>query len=407
MKGALNGIRVLDLSRFVAGPYCAMMLADMGAEVIKIERPGPGEVARGIEPGVDGQSYYSFVVNRNKLGLTLDYRQPDGRDLLRELVAEADVLVENFRPGVMEAMGCGWDVLSAINPRLVMARISGFGQSGPLANKQCFDAVAQAMSGLMDMTGDPAGPPMLTGTTVIDYTTGMYAAMGVLAAINARHQTGQGQVVDVALLDSAVSLLLSAIPERAHSDTAITRRGNRDRFCAPSNTFQTRDRRWVLINCADDPMFERLAVAMGWPDLVSDPRFESRPRRVENRDRIEAMTGQWVAGLTAREVEAILEQANVPCAVVATIDDVLENEQLRHRGQITEVAHQSGEKVVTQGVTMQLSDTPLSIRSALPYVGEHSSQVLSSWLGYSEQRIGALAEQGIISVTRSEKHYAS
>tara|TARA_R110001606_G_scaffold13274_7_gene57925 strand:+ start:11189 stop:12412 length:1224 start_codon:yes stop_codon:yes gene_type:complete len=397
MKEALAGIRVLDLSRFVSGPYCAMLLGDMGAEVVKIERPGPGEVARGIEPGVDGQSYYSFVVNRNKESLTLDYRKPAGRELLLELITEADVLVENFRPGVMEAMGCGWDTLKKINPRLVMARISGFGQDGPLANKQCFDSVAQAMSGLMDITGDPHGPPTLTGTTIIDYTSGMYAAMGVLAALNARHASGIGQLVDVSLLDSATSLLLSALPERAHTSTAITRRGNRDRFCAPSNTFKTADQRWVLINCADDPMFERMARAMQQPELMQDPRFVTRAERVRQREAIEALTSAWVAALPASEVVGLLERASVPCALVATLDEVLDNEQLRHRGQITEVTHQSGEKVTMQGVTIHLSDTPLRVRSAIPYVGEHSDQVLSSWLGCSPQRLQTLADEGVIS----------
>lgn len=407
MQDALAGIRVLDLSRFVSGPYCAMLLGDMGAEVIKIERPGPGEVARGIEPGVDGQSYYSFVVNRNKKGMTLDYRQPAGRDLLRRMIAEADVLVENFRPGVMEAMGCDWETLKALNPRLVMARISGFGQDGPLAKKQCFDSVAQAMSGLMDITGQPDGPPTMAGTTVIDYTSGMYAAMGVLAALNARHTTGRGQLVDVSLLDSATSLLLSALPERAHSDTQVNRRGNRDRFCAPSNTFKTRDDRWVLINCADDPMFLRMAAAMARPELPGDPRFETRAKRVDNHPLIEEITATWVAGLNAEQVVETLEAAGVPCALVATLDEVLANEQLRHRGQITEVMHGSGEKVTMQGVTIHLSDTPLRIRSAIPDVGEHSEQVLASWLGYAPQQIQTLAEQGLITAPASRRKNAS
>lgn len=394
--GVLDGIRVLDLSRFVAGPYCAMLLADMGAEVVKIERPGEGERTRAIEPGVDGQSFYCFVVNRNKQGLTLDYTRPDGMEILHELIRQADVLVENFRPGVMEALGCGWDVVHRLNPRLVMVRISGFGQDGPMAHRQCFDAVAQAESGIMDLTGQPDGPPTMAGTTIIDYTTGMYAAMGALAALFERSRSGVGQMVDVSLLDSATSLLLSALPERAMANLPLPRRGNRDRFSAPSNTFLSADDRWVLINCTDDAMFVRLAALMGQPELPNDPRFADRPARVAHRDEIEGIVAQWCRRQPADAIIAALTEISIPCAKVATIDEVLTNPQLRHRRQVVEVQHQSGARVPMQGVTIQLSRTPLTIRSALPYVGEHTDQVLRAWLGYSEARLAELRQAGTI-----------
>ncbi len=394
--GVLDGIRVLDLSRFVAGPYCAMLLADMGAEVVKIERPGEGERTRAIEPGVDGQSFYCFVVNRNKQGLTLDYTRPAGMEILHELIRQADVLVENFRPGVMEALGCGWDVVHRLNPRLVMVRISGFGQDGPMAHRQCFDAVAQAESGIMDLTGQPDGPPTMAGTTIIDYTTGMYAAMGALAALFERSRSGVGQMVDVSLLDSATSLLLSALPERAMANLPLPRRGNRDRFSAPSNTFLSADDRWVLINCTDDAMFVRLAALMGQPELPNDPRFADRPARVAHRDEIEGIVAQWCRRQPADAIIAALTEISIPCAKVATIDEVLTNPQLRHRRQVVEVQHQSGARVPMQGVTIQLSRTPLTIRSALPYVGEHTDQVLRAWLGYSEARLAELRQAGTI-----------
>lgn len=395
-RGALDGMRVLDFSRFVAGPYCAMLLGDMGAEVVKIERPGAGEVARGVEPGVDGQSYYCFVVNRNKKGLSIDFRSDQGRAILRDLVARADVLVENFRPGVMEAMGLDWPTVQAINPRLVMVRISGFGQDGPLAGRQCFDAVAQAMSGIMAITGQPGGPPTLAGTTIIDYTTGMYGAMGALAALNARHTTGRGQLVDVSLLDSATSLLLSAIPDQVMGGVRIPLRGNRDRFSAPTNTFPTADDRWVLINCAEDAMFGRMTAAMGQPALAQDPRFADVQARLAHVEALEALIADWTRTLDADEVVAAMDRANVPSAKVATMDEVIANQQLRHRGQITEIAHQSGARVTAQGVTMHLSDTPLTIRRALPYVGEHSDEILTAWLGYSPQSVNDLKIRGII-----------
>jgi crotonobetainyl-CoA:carnitine CoA-transferase CaiB-like acyl-CoA transferase len=395
-RGPLEGIRVLDLSRFVAGPYCAMILGDMGADVVKIERPGKGETARGLEPGVDGESFYCFAVHRNKKGLTLDYGSDEGRALLHAMVAKADVVVENFRPGVMEAIGCGWETLRALNPRLVMARISGFGQDGPLAHRQCFDAVAQAMSGLMHMTGQPDRPPMLTGSTIVDYTTGMYAAMGVLAALNARHVTGEGQLVDVALLDSAVSMMLSAIPDRAVGGLALERNGNRDRFSAPGNTFPTGDERWVLLTVADEKMFENLARAMDRPDLLRDPRFADRASRVAHVEAIETEVTGWTRSLTADEVVLALEKAGVPCAKVANIDEMIANPQLRHRGQIVEVPHPSGTRIPIQGVTMQLSQTPLSIRRALPHVGEHSDEVLHEWLGLGAADINALRERQVV-----------
>ncbi|GGC72603.1 CaiB/BaiF CoA transferase family protein [Chelatococcus reniformis] len=395
-RGPLEGMRVLDLSRFVAGPYCAMMLGDMGADVVKIERPGKGETARGLEPGVDGESFYCFAVHRNKKGLTLDYGSDEGRALFHAMVAKADVVVENFRPGVMEAIGCGWETLRALNPRLVMARISGFGQDGPLAHRQCFDAVAQAMSGLMHMTGQPDRPPMLTGSTIIDYTTGMYAAMGVLAALNARHVTGEGQLVDVALLDSAISLMLSAIPDRAVGGLPLERNGNRDRFSAPGNTFHTGDDRWVLLTVADEKMFENLARAMGRPDLPRDPRFADRVSRVAHVEAIETEVTAWTRSLTADEVVIALEKAGVPCAKVASIDEMIANPQLRHRGQIVEVPHPSGARIPIQGVTMRLSQTPLSIRRALPHVGEHSDEVLHEWLGLAAADIGALRQRQVV-----------
>jgi len=304
---SLEGIRVLDLSRFIAGPYCSMMLGDMGAEVVKIEPPGEGEYARRAQPAFGGTSLYTFIVNRNKKSVAIDLRSDDGKAVLRDLVTRADVLVENFRPGTMESMGFGWDVLHALNPRLVMARISGFGQDGPLATKQCFDGVAQAMSGLMDMTGQPDGPPTMIGSFMCDYTTGMYAALGILAALNARHRSGLGQVVDVSLLESATSMLMTAIPEHALFGTTMTRRGSRDRYVAPSNTFEAADGRYVLIVGGDDNMFPRLVRAVQQPGLLQDSRFATMASRREHTEDIEAVVAQWMQQHVADAIVGMLE----------------------------------------------------------------------------------------------------
>lgn len=377
---SLAGLRVLDLSRFIAGPYCAMMLGDMGAEVVKIEPPGEGEYARRALPAVNGQSLYTFIVNRNKKSFALDLRSESGLSLLRSLIAKADVLVENFRPGTMEKMGLGWDAVHALNPRLVMTRISGFGQDGPLAHKQCFDGVAQAMSGLMDMTGAEDGPPTMIGSFVCDYTTGMYAALGILAALNARHATGQGQLVDVSLLESAASLLMTAIPQQKLFGTTMTRVGSRDRFVAPSNTFATGDDRYVLIVGGDDNMFPRVVRAMKHPALLDDPRFVSMASRLEHRDAVESIVADWMLAHKADEIVARLEAEGVPCAKIATIDEVVDNPQLRHRGAIADIPF-GGTSVPVQGVTIHLSATPLTIERAMPEVGEHNAEVLQQWLG--------------------------
>lgn len=392
---SLEGLRVLDLSRFIAGPYCAMMLGDMGAEVVKIEPPGEGEYARRAMPAVEGQSLYTFIVNRNKKSLAIDLRNESGLAVLRELIAEADVLVENFRPGTMEKMGLGWDAIHALNPRLVMARISDFGQDGPLAEKQCFDGVAQAMSGLMDLTGQVDGPPTMIGAFMCDYTTGMYAALGILAALHARHASGQGQMVDVSLLESAASMLMTAIPQQMMFGTTMTRVGSRDRFVAPSNTFATGDSRHVLIVGGDDNIFPRVLRAMERPTLIEDPRFATMASRVEHRDAIEAVVAEWMAANEADELVAKLEAQGVPCAKIARIDEVVQNEQLRHRNGIVDIPF-AGTSVPMQGVTIHLSKTPLTIRRPLPQVGEHSAEVLASWLGYDAGQVETLRVSGAI-----------
>lgn len=392
---SLDGLRVLDLSRFIAGPYCAMMLGDMGAEVVKIEPPGEGEYARRALPAVEGQSLYTFIVNRNKKSLAIDLRHPEGLATLKALIREADVLVENFRPGTMEQMGLGWEAVHALNPRLVMARISGFGQDGPLAQKQCFDGVAQAMSGLMDMTGQPDGPPTMIGSFMCDYTTGMYAALGILAALNARHATGTGQLVDVSLLESALSMLMTAIPQHKLFGQTMTRVGSRDRYVAPSNTFEAGDGRYVLMVGGDDNMFPRVLRAMKRPALIEDPRFATMASRLAHRDAVEGIVADWMLAHTADQIVAWLEAEGVPCAKIARVDEVVDNPQLAHRGGIRDVPF-GDTAVPMQGVTIHLSDTPLTIRRPLPRVGEHNAEVLAGWLGHGPERVAALQAAGAL-----------
>ncbi|HUF19849.1 MAG TPA: CoA transferase, partial [Burkholderiales bacterium] len=327
-SGALDGTRVVDLSRYIAGPYCAMLLGDMGADVVKVEPPGRGENSRGFGPFVEGESLYTMVFNRNKRSLALDLRTDEGKELLRGLLREADVLVENFVPGTLESMGFDRDTLQALNPRLIVTRISGFGQNGPLSRKPCFDVIAQSMSGLMDITGEPDGRPTMSGTYVVDYATGMYAVIGTLGALQARHGTGNGQVVDVALLDSALSMLMTAIPERVLLGRSMTRRGNRDRYGAPANTFPTRDGAWVHLAVAGEPMFRALANAMGRPELGEDPRFSDNTARMDNVDELEILVSGWTESLTASELLGRLQAIGVPCAKVASVSELVDNPDL-------------------------------------------------------------------------------
>ena len=381
MGASLEGLRVLDLSRFIAGPYCAMILGDLGAEVVKIEKPGDGDGARKLDPKVNGGSLYATTVHRNKKSVALDLRDPASRQVVRDLAIHSDVVVENFRPGTMEAMGLGWDELSKANPRLIMFRISGFGQTGPDAQKPCFDVIAQARSGIMDLTGDPAGAPTTAGVFICDYATGLCGTIGALAAIHARESTGRGQVVEASLLETGISFLMTAIPQQVLLGQTVTRNGNRDRYSAPSNAFRSVNGDWVHIAGGQSVMFQRLARAIGRPDMIDDPKFATSVARMSNVDEVESIVSTWVGARSSAEVLTVLEGAEVTCAKVATMRDVVTAPQLRHGGKIVDVEHSGLGKIPMQGLTISLSDTPLSIRSGLPQVGEHNEEILRRWLG--------------------------
>jgi crotonobetainyl-CoA:carnitine CoA-transferase CaiB-like acyl-CoA transferase len=378
--GSLHGIRVLDLSRFIAGPYCAMMLGDMGADVLKIEKPGLGDPARNYRPLLNGRSTYSLMFNRNKRSVGLDLRQEADLATLRRLVEHADILIENFRPGVMEKMGLGWADLHKINPRLIMVRISGFGQDGPWAQYPAFDGIAQASGGLMEITGPADGPPTLSGTYVCDYSAGLYAALGAVSAINARHATGRGQIVDVALLDVAASLLTSTLVEYDRFGTEATRRGSRDRYASPNNAYPANDGRWVYIVAGGPEYFSRFIKAMGRPDLAEDPRFRDVTARRANWDATEQLAAEWIGKQKGEDAVAALRESDVPCALVARIPDVFNNPQLRHRGQIVAIEDPISGRYEMQGTTIKLSETPLAIRRPMPAVGEHTEQAIAEWL---------------------------
>ena len=396
MTAPLQGIKVLDLTRFIAGPHCAMILGDMGADVIKIEKKGSGDDSRHFPPFQGGESLYGMALNRNKRSMTLNFRDPKAQDILKEMVQQADILLENFRPGTMEQMGCGWDELRAINPRLIMTRLSGFGQDGPYSQRPGFDGIAQAMSGLMGLTGSPDGQPFLAGTFYIDYMSAMYGATATLGALNARHITGKGQMIDVALLDSAVSLLTTAIPTQLNRGTTLNRTGNRDRYSSPANVFKTASGDYVLLLSGTNPLFRRMAELMGKPELMQDPRFSAVDKRLENAEAIEAIVQAWIGAQHTDEALAAIQGAGIPCTKVATMDEVVTNPQLLHRQQIVEIDHPVAGKVNTAGVTMKLSDTPLTIRRPPPTLGQHTAEILEEWLGASGAKIQELMDEGTV-----------
>jgi crotonobetainyl-CoA:carnitine CoA-transferase CaiB-like acyl-CoA transferase len=394
--GALAGLKVLDLSRFIAGPHCAMILGDLGASVVKVERVQGGDEVRALQPQVGGDSLYFQVFNRNKRSLTLNFRDPGAQDLLRRLIDQADVLIENFRPGTMEKMGLGWPEVHALNPRLVMARISGFGQQGTRSGEPCFDAIAQASSGLMSLTGSPKGPPMVAGTFLVDYSTALYATIGVLSALQHRNASGEGQLVDLSLLGSGISLLLTAIPEQAALGRTMSRVGNRDRYSAPAQTFKTRDGRWVYLLAGNDAHFPRLCKIMQRADLLADQRFATIPARMANVDAIEAVVGEWVAAHDAADVLRLTREAEVSCAEVATIDEIVRDPRIRAEGHITEVHHGRAGPVTMQASPIRMSKTPVEVRRAAPVLGEHTEEILSEWLSLDPKDIAALKESGVV-----------
>lgn len=397
MRRALEGLRILDLSRYVAGPHGTMLLGDHGADVVKVEPPGRGDPARGIDRHMGPpDSLFAMTVNRNKRSLALDLRKPDGVALLKDLAAKADIMVENFKPGTLEAMGLDYAGLSARNPRLILVRISGFGQAGPWAERPAYDAITQAASGLMDLTGSPDGPPTMVGTIVIDYTTALHAMLGAMIALAARAHTGRGQEVHASLIDGMASMLMTAIPEALLFGREPTRHGNRDRFIAPSNSFRTADGHWVHLMTVTDDQFHRLARLMGRADLIDDPRFATTLPRMENGAAVEAITADWVAATPLADVLAGLAAADIPSSKVVTVADLARSEQMQARRRIVEIEHPTAGRVPVAAHPIELSATPAIEGGRVPMVGEHSAAILADWLTLSEGEIATLSQGGVI-----------
>jgi len=391
----LDGIRVIDLSRVVSGPTCSMTLGDMGADVIKIEEPVRGDESRGFGPPfVGGESPYYLSVNRNKRSCGINLKSEAGQAIVWRLLAKADVLLENFRPGAMARLGLDYEAVSARYPTLVYCSISGFGGSGPDANRPGYDLIVQGESGLMDLTGEAAGPPTRIGTPIADLTAGMMAAQGVILALYARHTTGRGQHVNVAMLDAVASLLTYNAGNYFASGESPTRRGNDHPSVVPYQTLRAKDG-WMNLGIANDSLWVRYCNAIKRNDIRDDPRFVTAPERVRNRDVLIPIIVELTATRTVQEWLDLLGDAGVPCGRIRTVAEVCTNPQLTTRGKVIECPHPTAEAVKMIGLPIELSDTPGHVTLPPPLLGEHTDEVLRE-VGYSDNEISELRDAGAV-----------
>jgi len=394
-RGPLNGLTIVDLTRVLSGPYCTMLLGDMGARVIKVEQPGRGDDTRAWGPPfVKGESAYFLGTNRNKESVTLDFKEPRGRRVVEQLIDRADVLVENFRPGTMTRVGLDYETLRARCPRLIYTSISGFGQTGPRRNQPGYDAVIQAEGGLMSITGAADGPPFRLGVAIADMVAGLLAAQGIVLALYARERTGQGQYVDIGMLDGVVSLLTYHASMHLNAHTRSQRVGNGHATIAPYDTFMAADGDFFLA-VGNDEQFRRFCAAAGIADLVADPRFATNPSRVEHRQALAARLNPVLRTRPRADWIALLTESGVPCGDVREVADTLADSQLMARQMIESVEHVTIGQMKVLGVPIKLSDTPGSVRSAPPTLGQHTDSVLTE-LGLSASDIDALRRNKVV-----------
>lgn len=394
----LDGIKVVDVSSFLAGPFCSTQLGEFGAEVIKVEQPKVGDPGRRFGTITEsGDSLVFLSECRNKKSVTLDLRKPDGAELLKQLIKDADILIENFQPGTLERWGLGWEVLHAINPRLVMVRISGYGQTGPYSGRPGFGRIGNAFGGLSFLAGYPDRPPVTPGSaTLPDYMAGIYGALGALLAIQAREKTGKGQVVDIGLYEPMFRMLDELAPAYHYKQFVRQRMGPGTVNVVPHSHYPTRDGRWIAIACTNDKIFERLAQAMDRSDVADEGRWGRIQARVEDRDEVDAFVTAWTSTMTRDEVLAKCEAFQVPCGPVYAIDEIFEDPQYKARDNIAFVKDARVGELAVSNVVPRLSDTPGAIDWLGPRLGEHNEEVFLGRLGLSANRLEALQREGVI-----------
>ena len=395
-KGALAGIRVLDLTRVLAGPYCTMFLGDLGAEVVKIEQPGVGDDTRGWGPPfAGGESAYFLCTNRNKKSVTVDLKSADGIELVRELSERADVLIENFRPGALDRMGLGEKALRAANPKLIYASLSGFGADGPMAGVPGYDLIVQAWGGLMSITGAPESGPLKVGVAIIDLVAGLMLGKAIVAALYAREKIGVGQKIDTSLLEAEVATLINAGSNYLVAGQIPSRWGNAHPSIVPYQSFQTSDG-YLVLGAASEPIWKRLGPALNRAELTDDPRFAKNADRVAHRQELIAILAELFMTRTTAQWVAALTQADIPCAPVQTVDQVFAAPQVLHRNMLVEVEHPSAGTVKLAGIPVKFSATPASVRLPPPLLGQHNEEILASWLGMDSTTINELKRKNAI-----------
>ncbi|MFI5338594.1 MAG: CaiB/BaiF CoA transferase family protein [Candidatus Methylomirabilales bacterium] len=395
MPGPLAGVRVLDLTRALAGPYCSMMLGDMGADVLKVEMPKTGDEARAWGPPfINGESGYFLSVNRNKKGMTLNLKDARGKEILAKLMARADVVLQNFSPGTLEKLGFPYDRMKALNPRLVYCAISGFGQSGPSAGKAAYDQILQGLGGLMSITGPVGGPPIKVGVPIADIASGMFAAYAVMVALFHRERTGQGQMIDTSLLDGQVALLTFQAQRYFLGGKAPGWGGNCHPLIAPYELFQTKDS-YINVAVGNDSLWARFCHSLELEQYVNDPRFKANSDRLANRDALIAIIEERFSRSTTAEIAALLDGVGVPSGAVHNLAEVFADPQVAHLGLEQVMQHPTVGELRQTGLPYRFSESRGALRLPPPLLGQHTDEVLQG-LGYAKEEIGRLRQEGVV-----------
>ena len=395
MKGALQGIKVVELAQIMAGPTCGMLLADMGADVIKVEKlPGGDDTRSYSEPSIKGESAAFMILNRNKRGIAVNLKIPGGLEVVKRLLADADVVTENYRKGTLEKLGLGYDVLRKLNPRLIYCAVSGYGRTGPYADKGGFDLIAQGFAGIMSITGEPGGAPTKSGTSIADINAGILAALGIVSALVARATTGRGQMVETSLMEAAVQQTYwqSAIFFATGVNPGPT--GSAHILTAPYQAFPTQDG-WINVGGANQSNWERIVKVVGRPELAADPRFRTNTDRMKNLAQLTPLLAETLRHKPSAHWIREFETAGVPVGPVNRIGEMLADPQVAAREMVVEVDHPRAGRVKTLGTPIKFSETPGQVERAAPLLGEHSREVLTQ-LGYSGAEIDALQREGAI-----------
>ncbi len=396
MAGPLEGIRVVDLTRILAGPYCTMMLGDMGAEIIKIENPDGGDDTRGWGPPfLNGVSTYFISINRNKKSLTLNLKDERGKEILRNMIRKSDIIVENFRPGTLDKLGFPWEEIHRINSAMIFASLSGFGQTGPRVSEPGFDVVIQGEGGIMSITGEPDGPPNKVGASIADITAGMLAAQGILLSLYHREKTGVGQMVDIGMLDGQVALLTYHANNYFGTGKLPPRRGNKHPSITPYETYECKDG-YFNLGVGNDSLWRRFCDAMRLGDIKEDPKFAVNKDRVDNRLELQEILDAFFAEKTVGETLETLRVAGIPCGPINNLAQVLNDPQVIAREMVVDIDMPVAGPTKVTGVPIKLSKTPGAVRTPPPSLGQHTDEVLESVLGMDEAQRNALREEGVV-----------